>query len=47
MAPWVRPEPLWVRYPNVGGVMLLVACVALGLLLSGCDCGQLWPCPGK
>jgi len=44
--PWARPEPFWVRHPHVMGIATFVVLIALGLLLSGCECGKLWPCPG-
>lgn len=45
VVPWVRPEPFWVRHPHVVGAATFLAIVGLGLLVAGCECGQLWPCP--
>lgn len=44
---WVPPDPLpfWVRHPHWTGIATAIALAALGLLLSGCECGVGWPCP--
>lgn len=39
-------RPFWVRHPHVMGAATFIMIVAAGLLLSGCECGRLWPCPG-
>ncbi len=36
----------WVRHPHVLGMLTFAAILAAGLLLAGCECGRLWPCPG-
>lgn len=34
------------RYPNLGGFTLALACLLIAIMLAGCECGKLWPCPG-
>lgn len=36
----------WVRHPHWTGAATFLAILAAGLLLGGCECGRLWPCPG-
>ena len=35
-----------IRHPHIGGFTLFVAMVLIGIMLAGCECGKLWPCPG-